>query len=841
MVTYIDLLHNDAEEVKAIASKIKKKKKKKSQDEGFGYAAKLKDGMTDLPTNLLVHRGIAVQRLTSRGKWKNRTITLSSDKQALFITHTKITKLQSSQHASKLKPRFSMSKAFSAKNDTEKFIRHVDVADIDGWQVGAIGVSKLELAKMPDGYDVNSLLTIFHHGNKSMCFIIQNKEHCQYLVEAMQNMKARYDLMSPWIDNDQMLLRYIYYDVDKDKSGTINLSEFKDICKRINFTAPSSLDKTFSKYCENKIKEISIEKTLDLLREVSAGNTTMPADALWDDIFGEDTAEVGSKGFRKNFLVRCQGETDTTQDDAKQMIKSINALGNSGNSKKLSKGDFVHFLLSKYNDAFDPAALAEHPSSTKLDLPISQYWINTSHNTYLLGDQLKSRSSVEAYQNALIRGCKCLELDCWDGSVDKMTNKPVPIIFHGHTLTSKMTFRSACLVTKNYLDANPYTYPIILSLENHCSLPFQRVMAETMNEIFGDKLYVPTEKQYSGGILPSPEELRGMVLIKGKRPPEPDDGASSTQNLEDDYAGYETDETEAPTSPRSTTSVNSGSMSSPKNEKKKKKPKFDTELKKLTLLHGAHFHEFSESCAQKPTTMHSIGETKITKIVGKAENNACMWREYNRDHMTRTYPAGKRVDSSNYNPVLAWAMGSQLVALNFQTPDSNLSLNDGLFRQAGQCGYIPKPASVMGGAMPPKIKVKISVLSARCLPKPKGAKTGELIDPYVQVDLHDVRLGGTNTEEHVKKSFNTPRVNDNGFNPIWTKGATFKFEIHSPDVAMIHFRIVDEDLGSKDDKIASSSIPVSCLRKGYRSIQLYDLNNTRTGPFNSSILFVRIE
>jgi phosphatidylinositol phospholipase C delta len=180
------------------------------------------------------------------------------------------------------------------------------------------------------------------------------------------------------------------------------------------------------------------------------------------------------------------------------------------------------------------------------------------------------------------------------------------------------------------------------------------------------------------------------------------------------------------------------------------------------------------------------------------------------------------------------------VALNFQTHDANLTLNDGLFRQAGNCGYVRKPASVMGGQKLEKKTVKIHILSARCLPKPKGAKEGELIDPYVQIDLHDVRIANTKTEEHVKESFTTSTVDNNGFNPVWKKGTTAKFEIHNPDVAMIHFRIIDDDLGF-DDKLASSAIPFTCLRKGYRSVQLYDENDTRTGPFESSTLFVKIE
>ncbi len=492
MVTYIDLMNNDSEEVQAITSSLETQ----SREKGFTYAAKLKRAMKQIETDTSVLKGIEVWRLTSKGKWKKRKITVSSDKQALFITRPrKAPRAMNSELASTLaKPRFMRkTKGLKQKvNDAEKLVRHLDVADIDGWQLGAKGVRRLEKAKMPTYMEVDDLLTIFHHGSKSMCFVVPNREERGHLIEAMKKMKHRYNLMAPWIDNDQLLLRYIYYDVDNDKSGSINVSEFRDICKRINLKTPVDLDKIFMKFSDSKT-DISIEKTLELLREVSALDVEMPADQVWDRRFGEDTSEIDAEVFH-DFLIS-QGETNATVDDAERLIKSINTLRTSKRSSNLPKSEFVHFLLSRYNDAFDPAALTKLHSSTKLDLPISMYWINSSHNTYLLGDQLKSKSSVEAYQNALKRGCKCLELDCWDGK-DPKTKDPVPVIYHGHTATSKMTFKDGCLVVENYLRTNPETYPIILSLENHCSLEFQKIMAKEMKEIFGNKLYIPSEEKF---------------------------------------------------------------------------------------------------------------------------------------------------------------------------------------------------------------------------------------------------------------------------------------------------------------------------------------------------------
>jgi phosphatidylinositol phospholipase C, delta len=503
---------------------------------------------------------------------------------------------------------------------------------------------------------------------------------------------------------------------------------------------------------------------------------------------------------------------------------------------------------------------------------------------------------------ALRRGCKCLELDVWEGDMGS-DGIPIPVVYHGHTVTSKILFVDILRGVASYMADHPYTYPIILSLENHCSHPYQTVMALLLQEVLGTWMYVPSD-QDTQIELPSPERLRGKVVIKGKRPPDAEEmvnvdaSAAAVAAAADEDDPYEANPA-TPATPSSKSDV-AGAASTTKPSK------IVNELARLTLFHGTKYKEFEKSLDEPRSHMHSIGETKIGKILGSSASNTPMWRLYNVHHMTRTYPAGARVDSSNYNPLLAWSVGCQLVALNFQTSDTPLLVNDGLFRQYTSRGYVLKPPIVLGkseggggsadqipttpairaaadmlddvmdkfedlacgdastrvllskmetdAALRAKLEAKeralketsrpvglrIRVLSGSCLPKPFGAKFGETIDPYVEVSVHDVTRGKDAKATYSCTSNMTKAVNDNGFCPVWNETTFHEYPIYSPDVAQVQFTLYESDIG-RDDKVACAAIPFSCLRAGYRSIQLYDMNNTRTGPFGMACLLVEIK
>ena len=106
--------------------------------------------------------------------------------------------------------------------------------------------------------------------------------------------------------------------------------------------------------------------------------------------------------------------------------------------------------------------------------PIASYYIASSHNTYLEADQIRGPSSVNRYISDLCTGCRCVELDIWDGPPAAGHGGSgggggggaagEPIVHHGHTLVGRIALRDVLVAVRQYaFVASPY--PLVLSFE----------------------------------------------------------------------------------------------------------------------------------------------------------------------------------------------------------------------------------------------------------------------------------------------------------------------------------------------------------------------------------------
>ena len=178
-----------------------------------------------------------------------------------------------------------------------------------------------------------------------------------------------------------------------------------------------------------------------------------------------------------------------------------------GKDGKFSLLNLMYFLHSKENDIGNPKYHDFHQDMSK---PLAHYFISSSHNTYLLGDQFKSESSIEAYISPLRENCRCVEIDTWDGPNQQ------PIVYHGYTLTSKILFTEVIRACYHHMFWQSL-YPVIISSENHCNVQQQEVMATVLKSYFGDALVSHPIPGSSAHAYPSPDQLKGRIIFKHKK------------------------------------------------------------------------------------------------------------------------------------------------------------------------------------------------------------------------------------------------------------------------------------------------------------------------------------
>ncbi|KAL8614073.1 hypothetical protein ACOMHN_026290 [Nucella lapillus] len=452
-----------------------------------------------------------------------------------------------------------------------------------------------------------------------------------------------------------------FQDAQPDDQGLLQENQVISLMRTINNTITPAV------ICQ-KLKEMEMKRTdskrgrlnssefISLFKEIS----TRPEIYFLLVRYASNTDYLSTDDLLL-FLEAEQGMQRVTKDRCLDMINRFEPSKEGRRRCQLGIDGFTAFLLSEECDLFDPEHLAV---CQNMNDPLTHYFIASSHNTYLMEDQLKGPSSVDGYIRALLKGCRCVELDCWDGSNDE------PVIYHGHTLTSKISLRSV-IETINEYAFEVSEYPVILSVENHCSIRQQETMVTIMSEVLGDRLYLNSvdEKQTS---IPSPESLKGRILIKGKKLP------GNTEANE----GYVTDEDEGAEPEKKRNSKREGSV---------KKQKLAKELSDMVnYFVSRRFEDFAVSQAkQKYWEMNSFSESQALKLALSTGED---FVNHNKRFLSRVYPNGMRVDSTNYNPQDLWNCGCQMVALNYQTAGLMMDLYNGWFRKNGGCGYVLKPA-----------------------------------------------------------------------------------------------------------------------------------------------------
>lgn len=653
-----------------------------------------------------------------------------------------------------------------------------------------------DYSKRLDPYDRGRCLAVVFGTNHEVLYLMS--ETSQMRDDWIKGLRFALH-MDQYMDQKQQTDRWIreaFQMADKNNDRSLDFEEILKLLKQLN----ADMDKKYVLELFNKADTTKThgKPVLDAEEFVRFYHMLTERPEI-DEIFMKYDDGKGYWTFSDlcKFFYHEQ-KLDLTEDQSKELIAAFEPQKQLQLEEHLSPIGFRTLLASNEQQLFNPIHKRVYQDMTQ---PIINYYISSSHNTYLTDDQLRGPSRVEAYITALSRGCRCVELDCWDGPDEE------PVIYHGYTLTSKIFFRDVLSAIKDYaFQSSPY--PVILSIENHCSVKQQTVMATYIRSIFGDLLYAPEE---TPNRIPSPHDLMGKIVIKGKKLP---------NNLSNTDEGEVSDEDEA-------ADVSNESVKPPKKDSGHK-IKLSPEFSACVGFKAVGFKGVEESINSKGIFV-SLGENKALKLIDNDRDGVI---KLNQHMLVRTYPAGSRTDSSNYNPVPMWNAGCQVVALNFQTNSEPMQLLQGKFMDNGGCGYLLKPGFLLSddrSASPrtSRKRLSITIVSGYQLPKPNDSKKGEIIDPFIKIEVHGVKEDTQQCKTSVKEN--------NGFNPRWDEHVSFV--IGQPDHAIIRFVVYDHDR-CVDDFIGYFALPFHSIQEGYRH---FSLLNKHGDKIPMALILLKVE
>jgi phosphatidylinositol phospholipase C delta len=464
------------------------------------------------------------------------------------------------------------------------------------------------------------------------------------------------------------------------------------------------------------------------------------------------------------------------------------------------------------------------PEITERGHPLPDYFISSSHNTYLIAHQLYGQSSASAYETALYTGSRCVEIDAWDGD----DNKDEPKVTHGYTLVSNIPFRQVCETIRDVIDKEAAdgkdAAPIMLSLENHCDAHGQARLAQIMKEIFGHRLLSKAvrdkgtrEQEGSGDHVTLSELGNKIVVIVEYHLPNEEESSDSSSSSED--------------------------------EEERKAHQQYREKKKATHA-GAIVPELAElgvyAQSVKPVNNswyesvlenaphHQLINVSETGLLGHMPAQNAKIAKHNAHHLMRVFPKGTRISSKNLHPVPFWGVGAQICALNWQTFGVGSQVNEALF--SGSNGYVLKPAALRSGGSGilntgQKKKLRLHVAGATDVPLP--ADREDEIKPYVTCTL--VHPDDTENKPPKKKTNPYKPHKLTGFlhkdNPPATDPffkEVLEWEYEDNELVFLRLLIKSDDSFAANPTFAVAALRLLYATPGWNFIRMLDLKGHET-------------
>ncbi|KAJ4347711.1 hypothetical protein N0V95_005165 [Ascochyta clinopodiicola] len=457
--------------------------------------------------------------------------------------------------------------------------------------------------------------------------------------------------------------------------------------------------------------------------------------------------------------------------------------------------------------------------------PLPEYFISSSHNTYLMAHQLYGSSDASAYEVALHTGSRCCEIDAWDND----DNPEEPKVTHGYTLVSHIPFRKVCETIRDVVDmeiANGKdAAPIMISLENHCGAHGQLRLAWIMQEVFGQRLLSRAirekghlEQEGSGNHVTLAELKNKIVVIVEYHLPNEEDSSSDSDSSEDEDAK------------KAHQQYNQQKQECPQGIIIPELAELGVYAQSVKPVDNSWFEADLENAPHHQ--LINVSESGLKKHL---PGNSPKIARHNAHHLMRVYPKGTRISSKNLQPAPFWGIGAQICALNWQTFGASMQLNEALF--AGSGGYVLKPAALRAGGngnilTGRRKKLHLHVAGATDVPLPGDREHGD-IKPYLSCTLiHPNDLNNmppkrkTSVYKPSKIASLMHKTKSPANDPVWNEVLDWEYE--DSEMVFLRLLIKSDDSFARNPVFAVAAIRLMYAVPGWSFIRMLDLGGHET-------------
>lgn len=472
---------------------------------------------------------------------------------------------------------------------------------------------------------------------------------------------------------------------------------------------------------------------------------------------------------------------------------------------------------------------------TDRSYPLPEYFISSSHNTYLIAHQLYGSSSASGYETALRTGSRCVEIDAWDHD----DNRDEPKVTHGYTLVSNVSFRSVCETIRDVVDKEAAEFtgeqryraaPVLISLENHCGPHGQKRLAEIMREVWGDRLLSRAvrekghEEEANSGDHVTLDELGSKIAVivefhlQGEASDSDSDSSSSDESDREEKKARE----EYKKKKKSAASaIIIPELADLGVYAQSVKPSDNSWYTQAQLVNGPHHH------------LINVSESGV--LTHLPANSQAISR-HNSQHLMRVFPKGTRISSGNLGPVKYWGIGAQICALNCQHFGTSNQINEALF--SGSDGYVLKPAALRAGGSGQcntgrRKKLRLHVGGATDIPL-NGRTDENPIKPYLTCSLYhpdDLKNSPpkrkTAAYKQHKLGFLHQGENPPPTDPVWDE--ILEWEYDDNELVFLRFLIKSDDAWARNPMFAVTAVRLLYVVPGWSFIRLLDLRGHETG------------